>query len=192
MGIGTLIALLPAPALAHDAFGDLGPFYASMLHPIADPFQGLLIVGTGAFLARRPVKTIRAILPVFILAAALAHVLLGWLFGLTVTPLLLVGFVLATGCAAVLPVSHVPNWACVALVAATGALVGLAPDRPPQGVAALQLMLGTLLGISAAIILIWMALDVASRRLFWIAPAIAGSWVAAIGMLAIAAIVKGV
>ena len=43
--------IVPAPALAHDAFGDLGPFYASLLHPLADPLQAALVIGTAAFLA---------------------------------------------------------------------------------------------------------------------------------------------
>ena len=29
----------PHVALAHDAFGDLGPFYGALLHPLADPAQ---------------------------------------------------------------------------------------------------------------------------------------------------------
>jgi hydrogenase/urease accessory protein HupE len=63
--------LVPAPALAHDAFGDLGPFYASFLHPLADPLQAALLVGTAAFLAGRPLSVTRAALPVFTGVAAL-------------------------------------------------------------------------------------------------------------------------
>jgi hypothetical protein len=185
------MAIAPAPALAHDAFGDLGPFYASMLHPVADLVQAVLIIGTGAILARRPLEWVRIALPVFILAAALAYIFLGWLFGLAASAFLSVGFVLVAGCAALLPASYVPNWAGVALVAAIGGLVGLAPDRPPASGEALQPVLGTLLGISVAIVLAWAALDVASRRLSWIVPAVAGSWVTAIGMLAIASNIAG-
>ena len=60
------------PGLAHDAFGDLGPFYASLLHPLADPLQAALIVGTAAFLAGRPLGLTRLAWPVFVGAASLA------------------------------------------------------------------------------------------------------------------------
>jgi hydrogenase/urease accessory protein HupE len=44
--------IVPSPALAHDAFGDLGPFYASFLHPLADPLQAVLLIGTARLSCR--------------------------------------------------------------------------------------------------------------------------------------------
>lgn len=180
-----LLSATPGPALAHDAFGDLGPFYASLLHPLADPMQAALLVGTAAFLAGRSLGTVRMALPLFVAAAALSHVLLSWRAGLVLPPLL-VAFAAATvGAAAMLPDSWTRAPAGLALVAATGALAGLAPDRLPDA-GALQPILGTVLGIAVLATLAWSALDALSRHVSRIAPAVAGSWVAAVGLLAAA------
>jgi hypothetical protein len=175
-------AVAPAPALAHDAFGDLGPFYASLLHPLADPVQAVLILGTAALLAGRALGTVRVALPLFVAAAALSHVVLGWRGGLLPSPALVAGSAVAVGIAATIP----DRWTCVpavvALVAVTGALVGLLPDRPPPG-GALQPILGTVAGVIVLTTLTWAALDALTRRVSWLAPAVAGSWVAAVGLI---------
>lgn len=79
--------IAPSSALAHDAFGNLGPFYASFLHPLADPLQAALLVGTAAFLVGRPIEVARVALPVFVAAAALG-LGLGWRLALMPPPLL--------------------------------------------------------------------------------------------------------
>ena len=173
----------PAPALAHDAFGDLGPFYASLLHPLADPMQAALVIGTAAFLAGRSLATVRLALPVFAAAAALSHLLLSWRLGVLPPPLLAAVAAVAVGGAATLPERWTKVPAGLLLVAVTGVLVGLAPDRPPvEG--ALQPILGTVLGTAILTTLAWAALDAAARRVSPLAPAVAGSWVAAVGLLA--------
>jgi hypothetical protein len=181
--IGTVVAMAPAPALAHDAFGDLGPFYASLLHPAADPIQAALIVGTAAFLAGRSLAAVRVALPVFIFSAAVGHILLGWLLGLAASAFLSAAVALAAGTAAALPKHWMPLWAGLLLVTASGTLVGLAPDRPQPGAGAFQPILGSLLGIVVFTTFGWMALEASARRISWVAPAVAGSWVAAIGIL---------
>ena len=178
-----LLASAPGPALAHDAFGDLGPFYACLLHPLADPMQAALVIGTAAFLAGRALGTVRVALPVFAAAAALSHLVLSWHLGVLPAPLLVTAAAVAVGGAATLPDRWTPVPAGLLLVAATGALAGLAPDRPPvEG--ALQLILGTVLGVALRATLAWAALDAAARRISPLAPAVAGSWVAAVGLLA--------
>ncbi|MGI1660900.1 HupE/UreJ family protein [Palleronia sp. KMU-117] len=181
-GLPVLLAATPSPALAHDAFGDLGPFYAGLLHPLADPLQAALVVGTAAFLAGRPIEIARVALPVFVAATALGLGLLGWRLGLVPAPLLLAAGAVLIGLAATLPARWTPVWASLALVAVTGALAGLAPGQPDGGT--VQPLLGGLLGIGILTALAWAGLDALARRLAPIAPAIAGSWVAAIGMLA--------
>ncbi len=177
------LIVLPGPASAHDAFGDLGPFYASLLHPLADPLQAALVVGTAAFLAGRPLAFVRIALPVFVAAAALSHLVLGWALGLLPPPLLPAGAAVAAGLAATLPERATQRAAVsLALVAATGALAGLAPGRPPAG-AALQPVLGTTLGIALLATLAWSALDAARRLVSPLAPPVVGSWVAAVGLL---------
>jgi hypothetical protein len=177
------LSLAAGPARAHDAFGDLGPFYASLLHPLADPMQAALVIGTAAFLAGRALGTVRLALPVFAATAALAHLLLSWRLGVLPPPLLVAVAAVAVGGAATLPDRWTRDPAGLVLVAATGVLVGLAPDRPPaQG--ALQPILGTVLGVAILATIAWAALDAAARRLSPLAPAVAGSWVAAVGLLA--------
>ena len=178
-----LLAAAPGPALSHDAFGDLGPFYASLLHALADPMQAALVIGTAAFLAGRTLGTVRVALPVFAAAAALSHLVLSWHLGVLPPPLLAAAAVVAVGGAATLPDRRTRLRAGLLLVAATGVLAGLAPDRPPAE-GALQPILGTVLGIALLATLAWAALDAAARRVSPLAPAVAGSWVAAMGLLA--------
>jgi len=181
--LAIVLAPAPGPALAHDAFGDLGPFYANLLHPLADPMQAALIVGTAAFLAGRSLDTVRLALPVFLAATALSHLLLGWSFDMVPPPLLPALAAVVVGVAATLPDRRAWTAAGLVLIATVGALVGLAPDRPPAD-GAMQPILGTIIGIAVLATLAWSALDLMARRLSRLAPAVAGSWVAAVGLLA--------
>jgi hypothetical protein len=176
-----LATVAPSPALAHDAFGDLGPFYASLLHPLADPLQAALVVGTAAFLAGRPIEVARVALPVFAAASALG-LGVGWRLDLSLAPLLLAAAAMLLGIAATLPPRWTPLWSALPLVAVTGALASIAPGEPDG--AALQPLLGGFLGIGIFTALGWAGLDALARRLSPIVPAVAGSWVAAVGMLA--------
>jgi hypothetical protein len=178
-----VVAAAPTPALAHDAFGDLGPFYASLLHPLADPLQAALVAGMAAFLASRPLGTAQVALPVFVVSAALGLGLLGWWLGVVPSPLLPAAAAIVVGLAAMVPARWTPLWTALPLAACVGTLAGLAPDWPPQ-TGALQPLVGGLLGIGIFTALGWAGLDALARRLSPIAPAVAGSWVAAIGMLA--------
>lgn len=181
-GPALLLLALPGPAHAHDAFGDLGSFYASALHPLADPMQAALVVGTAAFLAGRSLGTVRRALPLFLAAAALSHILLGWKLGVVPSPLLPAAAAVAIGIAAALPDRWTRATAVLLLVAAAGGLVGLAPDLPPED-GALPPLLGTALGLAVMTTLAWAVLDAFARRVSWVAPAVAGSWVAAVGLL---------
>ena len=177
------LAALPTPTLAHDAFGDLGPFYANLLHPMADPMQAALGLGTAAFLAGRSLNTVRLALPVFVASAALSYLFLGWRFGVTAAPIMASAVAIAVGAAAMLPERWTPVAAALVLVTGTGAFVGLSPDQPmPSDLA--QAILGTLLGIAAFILIAWAMFDATARHVSRLAPAIDGSWVAAVGLLA--------
>jgi hypothetical protein len=175
------VTVAPSPALAHDAFGDLGPFYASLLHPLADPLQGALVIGTAAVLAGRAIETVRVALPVF-MAAAVLGLGLGWRLGIEPAPHMPAAVAVAVGLTATLPARWAPPWVVLPLVAVTGGFAGLAPGRPDG--AALQPLLGGVLGIGIFATLAWAGLDALARRLSPIAPAVAGSWVAAVGILA--------
>lgn len=182
IALAVLAGLAPAPALAHDAFGDLGPFYASLLHPLADPPQAALVLGTAAFLAGRPLTAVRPALPLFAAAAALSALALAMRPDLAPAPLWAAVAALGAGLAATLPARWTPGWAGLALVTATGALTGLAPDAP-AGHAPEQALLGTVFGIAMLGTLLWFGLETAGRRLTPLVPRVAGSWVAAVGIL---------
>lgn len=178
-----LLVLMPTQAFAHDAFGDLGPFYSSFLHPLADPLQGALIIGTAAFLASRTLDAARIGLPAFLFSSAASYILFGWFLGLAASPVLLASLAVIAGLSSALPEHWVPAWMGVLIVSATGAGVGLAPGAPPTGSAPYQAFLGTLIGIAVLATLVWAGLDSGAKRISWIVPLIAGSWVAAVGIL---------
>jgi hypothetical protein len=181
LSLFVLLSAAPSPALAHDAFGDLGPFYASLLHPLADPLQAALVIGTAALLARRGAETVRLALPVF-MAGAMLGLGVAWRLDLVPAPLLPPFIAVACGLAATLPARWAPPWLVLPLFAVTGGLAGLAPGRPDG--AALQSLLGGVLGIGIFATLAWAGLDALARRVTPLAPAVAGSWVAAVGILA--------
>lgn len=183
LGLGAL--LLPGPAAAHDAFGDLGPFYANLLHPLADPAQGLLIAAVAILLARQPLASVRPAYAALALAGA-GTVLLGAFVVLDPPSLRATGLLAAAlGAAALLGASLRPLQAT--LVAAGIAIsAGLAVDLPPEPRAAGLAAFGAMLGIALAALLVWGLIDEARRRVGPVAGAVAGSWVAAVGIMAAA------
>jgi len=180
--VALAVCLLPTSLHAHDAFGDLGPFYANLLHPLADPLQAALLVGTAAFLATRPLPVIRLLLPVFSGAATLGALASAAGLPLTVLPVIAALAALLVGLAAVLPDSWMPRPMAFGLVAATGVLSGLAPGTTAES-AVIQAFLGTAIGIAVLATLTWFGLETAGRRFTPLVPQVAGSWVAAIGIL---------
>jgi hypothetical protein len=181
-----LLLAAPWPANAHDAFGDLGPFYANLLHPLADPLQAALIIGAAALLAGKPLGVVRVALPLFMAAAIASHT--ARLLDLTAadSSILAAAAAVAIGLAAALPERRMRLWAVLVLVGMAGIAVGLAPDQPPPGRSSIQPLLGTVIGILVLTALPWIMLDSAARRFTRVVPAVAGSWVAAIGILAAA------
>jgi hypothetical protein len=183
--LALLAVLAPGPALAHDAFGDLGPFYANLLHPLADPAQGLLIAALAVLLARQPLTTVRPAYAGLALAAA-AAVALGPLqafdpLGLRTTGLAAAG--LGTLALLGLRLGPVPATAIAGVLAA---LAGLAVELPRSLVDGGLSFLGGALGIAIGALLLWGLVDLAVRRIGPVAGAVAGSWVAAVGIMAAA------
>ena len=180
--VSLAFCLLATPLHAHDAFGDLGPFYASLLHPLADPLQAALLVGTASFFATRPLAVARQLLPIFAGTAMLGAIALATGVPITMPPVLAALAVLLVGLAALLPDSWMPHPMAFGLVAATGVLTGLAPGATAES-AVMQPFLGTAIGIAALATLTWFGLETAGRRFTPLVPQVAGSWVAAIGIL---------
>ncbi len=171
--------------MAHDAFGDLGPFYASLLHPLADPAQGLLLAAVAVLLARQPLATVRPAYAALALCGALAvashAVASAPPFGLRATGLVVaaLGLIAVTG-------RRMPAPLAALLAAAVAVAAGLTIDLPEAGRAAMLSALGGAAGIALFALLVWGGVDFASRRLGPIAGAVAGAWIAAIGVMSAA------
>ncbi|MFC3616459.1 hypothetical protein ACFORG_22170 [Lutimaribacter marinistellae] len=181
-----LAALLaPSQALAHDAFGDLGPFYASFLHPVVDPLQAALLTGAAALLARRPETEVRLALPLFIFAGVIAY-LANTGIDYAVLPVIAAFVAMIVGSAAALPQNFLPGWIVLGVVTLAGAIAGLLPDPLPDALGGILPHLGTILGLAVLTTLAWITLDAAARRFTALVPAITGSWVAALSIFVVA------
>jgi len=184
MRFAVALALLLAarPASAHDAFGDLGPFYANLLHPLADPAQAVMLAGFAAVVALQPLETVR---PGWALHAAAGTLTVAALAVATLptAPMVVVGMAAAClGIAAVVG-ARLPRPAVVGLGIAAAVIAALAADRPAGPREALLVTLGGALGLAATSLLLWSLFDALRRRLGDIACKVAGSWVAAIGIM---------
>jgi urease accessory protein len=182
LALTALAALLPGTASAHAAFGDLGPFYATLLHPLADPSQGLILAATGVLLARQPLASVRPAWAALALAGT-ATVLLGAFTALP-APGIRFAAVAATALGLVaLSGFTLGRWPTVAATTAAAVAAGLAIDLPPGLRAGGLAALGGAVGIALSSLLVWGLVDLLQRRLGRVAGAVAGSWIAAIGVM---------
>jgi hypothetical protein len=178
-----LVVLVTArPAWAHDAFGDLGPFYANLLHPLADPSQAVVLTGFAVVLALQPLEIVR---PGYALHAAVAAATVA---ALTVTtlpapPAVAVGLAAAVLGLAAIAGRRLPATAVVVLGVAAAVVAGLAAERPDGLREAVLATFGAGLGLATASLLLWSLFDRLRRWLGDIACTVAGSWVAAIGVM---------
>jgi hypothetical protein len=179
------LGLLPGSAFAHDAFGDLGPFYASLLHPLADPAQAVLLVGFAVLLARQELVTVRRGYAGFAAAAMLAMPAAA-LLALPSVEHFAAGALATLLGLAVLFGQRLPGLAIVALGIIAACLSSLAFDAATGLRDGLLLVLGGTLGLATATLLLWSLFDLLRRRIGDIACAVAGSWVAAIGIMTLA------
>jgi urease accessory protein len=177
------VALMPAPVYAHLANSGLGPFYDGLLHFSMTPGEILPAVALGLLAGRRGSRSARAA----ILAVAAA-----WLTGRVVgTPLAAVVAPQAVPAAVTLGLgalvamdSPVPRIGVVGLAAALGLLQGIlfAADSALSNTGAVAV-----LGASAATVLavLLSAGQAASLQQQWarVAVRVAGSWIAAAGLL---------
>ncbi|SDG47140.1 hypothetical protein [Alloyangia pacifica] len=177
------IALLPGAALAHDAFGDLGPFYGGLLHPVMAPVQTLLLAAVAILLARQPLASVRVAYPAAVLAGASAIVLNGVLPQLA--PSVRFGAIaaVATGGLALWG-RPLPRSLLLAVVMAVTALAAFAGDPAVPTREGMLAALGAILGIGAFVLLLWGVADMAQSRLGRIAGAVAAAWLIAIGAMA--------
>jgi hypothetical protein len=179
------LMLLPGSASAHDAFGDLGPFYASLLHPLADPAQAVVLAGFAVLLARQELVTVRRGYAGFAVASAVAVPAAAWL-ALPGVELFAAGALATLLGLAVLLGQRLPGLAVVGLGLVAASLASLAFDAATGLRDGLLLVLGGTLGLATATLLLWSLFDLLRRRIGDIACAVAGSWVAAVGIMTMA------
>lgn len=175
-------ALWPLPLSAHDAFGDLGPLYQAMLHPVVDPLQGLLVVGAAVFLSRQPLPVVQLAYPAFGLAALFAILAASALSMGGIDPRILAVFAAAIGLMAAtgLRPGPVPT---VVIFAAVGLAAGSVVDPAQDLYTGALIVVGSAIGVMVAALLLWGISDLAIRRLSPVAPAVVGGWVAAVGLM---------
>jgi hydrogenase/urease accessory protein HupE len=171
------------PAQAHLMNSGFGPFYDGLAHPLISPEDLLpavamtLLAGLGGARAGRLVL---ATLP----AAWLAGMAVGWTIGLPAAPAWLTAVVTALLGLLVASDLRLRPAPVIAVAAALGALHGYANGRE---LAATTGALLAIIGIACSLFAIvsLLAGQVAVLRAQWarLAVRIAGSWIAAIGML---------
>lgn len=181
--IVAVVAGSPDVALAHDAFGDLGPFYGALLHPLADPAQGLVVAGIAVVLARQQLATVRW---AWLALALAATVLSGaWVElagpgpGVASLAGVVLGLVALSG-------RDLGRWLSIGLAVLAGIVAGLAIDLPTGARAASLGAFGGAVGIALAALLVWGLVDGLQHRFGRVAGAVAASWVAAVGTMAAA------
>jgi hypothetical protein len=171
--------------MAHDAFGDLGPFYAGLLHPLVDPTQTLMLAAVGVLLASQTHATVR---PAYAAAclAGVAATLAAAALPLPPPDLRTAALASAALCVVALAGMRVGVWPASLLAAAMTAAAAFALDAG-DGTRAVALgALGAAVGIAAVTLLAWGLVDEARRRLGPVAPAVAAAWVVAAGVMAAA------
>ncbi len=170
--------LAARPACAHDAFGDLGPFYANLLHPLADPAQAVMLAGFAAVVALQPLETVRHGWALHATAGAILTMV-----ALPAAPMLVVGMTAAGLGIAACVGGRLPRAAALALGLAAALIAGLAAERPEGPREALLATLGAAVGLACTSLLLWSLFDALRRRLGDIACRVAGSWIEAIGIM---------
>lgn len=182
-GLAAAFALLPRMAAAHDAFGDLGPFYAGLLHPVLTPVQGLLLASVAVLLARQPLGAVRIAYPALVLAGVAGLLLHAARPELAVAlrPAALSAVVLA---ALALWGRALPRTVLVPITMAGAGLAALAGDAASASRDGIVGGIGAGLGIAAFVLLLWGLADVLQARLGRVAGAVAAAWVIAIGGMA--------
>ena len=179
----TVLAFLPAAARAHLVHTGLGPFYDGASHLGLTPEDLLPAIALALLAGQRGAETGRSVL-----LALPAAWLLGGLAGLAApavvaAPPLVTASFLVTGGLVAAEARLLPAWVvglAIALGVGHGYLDGSALSRARLGVLALA---GTVASLFVAVALA--AAAVVALRAAWarIAVRVAGSWIAAVGLL---------
>jgi hypothetical protein len=177
-----LLAAVPSPLAAHEAFGDLGPFYQGLLHPFADPAQGLVLAAVAVCLARQPVSTMRVAYLALVLAGV-AGLLLANLSVMPV-PTLRVLTLAALAFAALTFLPRQPGRVVISLISLVAGLLAALSVAGGGAAGDILSFLGAAAGIAVIPLFLWGAADAANRRVFPHASLVAASWIGTVALLA--------
>lgn len=172
--------------MAHSPIEGIGTFYGHMLHPIAAPAHALLLLGTTLMLGQQPRKVALPGLLAFGLGFVVGLTLSGTGLGPTVSEPLFFGGALLAGC---LVSVNRPLHAMLIIAAAfvAGLLMGSdsAPDRSLYGELSLAYS-GLLFGVFVIAVTVTGATVGLARAWQRAGIRVAGSWIVAISVLALA------
>jgi hydrogenase/urease accessory protein HupE len=192
-GLALAAALLAAPsvALAHLVNSGLGPFYDGVLHLLLSPADVLGLVAVTLLAGLRGAKAGRwavGVLPIAWFAAGLIGLYAGVAFELPwASVLALVGLGLLVAADARLPAGAVAT-----LAGLFGTIHGLANGAALAALGAGPIALLGIAGMAMVLVLLLSA-AVVSLRVAWtrVAVRVAGSWVAAVGLLMLGWLAQG-
>lgn len=177
------LAAFPTSAAAHDAFGDIGAFYQGLLHPLADPAQGLIVVAAGVFLACHPLGTFRSAY-LALVAGSVAAMTVGSAATLPAPGVRAQSLLALFAALYVLLPYRAGRIGVSAIAALMGCIAGLSMDTGSGTRAVLLGILGGSAGIAVLILLLWGALNWAGEHISAYAYRVAAAWIAAIGLMA--------
>jgi urease accessory protein len=185
------LLLLAQPALAHDPIGiagryhGLGDFLSGLLHPFFVTAQALTLAGLGLFVGQQVPRVRRLLLSVFALSLLAGALAIATGVGETGSTPGLLGAAAVTGLIVAIAWPALNPLGAIALVVGGAAL---ALDSPPQAVtipSAVVMQSGLGLGALATVAIIaWLTAE--PRRHWRIGVRVAGSWIAAAAILALA------
>jgi hypothetical protein len=181
-GAALALALWPQAAAAHEAFGDLGPFYQALLHPLADPAQGLLVAAAAVLLGSQPIGSVRVGLAALVAAAAIGLLAKAFLPLPEPGPRAVALLVICVALVGVFTLRLGPL--ATGLVAAVlGAVAALPLGALPGGLPGVLTLAGGAAGITFGALFLWSGIDFVASLLSPLAPRVAAAWLAAIGVM---------
>jgi urease accessory protein len=185
-----IVAWGTAPAYAHAPFGADG-VAGGLLHPLSVPSHLIALIALALLIAQGPICARNVLLTIFALALVGGLAALALAVGPTpAAEIALAGAAMAGALVAL--ARPVPMTVAAALAATIGAAIGL--DSPPESIS-LAIAIAALIGTAFTSALILLAVIETARRLTgdWqrIGVRIAGSWIAASALMALALQIAG-
>ncbi len=180
-----LAAASPGVAFAHGSFGELGGFYAGMLHPVAAPVHLLATIALGMLLGKEGQVGAARTLPAIVVGCLLGFLLAPPDAAIAVQ----VGLLAAIALVGVLIAANLAvPWSAATLLAFATAFAIIMDSAPEatSGGERLTTLAGTSLSVSATFV--WISALVGCLRRPWqlIGIRIAGSWISACALLVLA------